>query len=189
MKTPIPDLTRIAGRQLRLLCSKSLLLICLGGPALNPSAQSQTLAGTATVTMEGDIASNLVTGADQFLLRKIDEATAGGGRFWHRDFSSWQAYEQSLATNRQHLAHILGASDKRTDPIEVELLATVTHPALRGRVKGYEVLGVRWPAFGEVHGEGLLFRPVQGAPIARVVAIPDADQTPEQLAGLAAGVP
>ncbi|MEK6239451.1 MAG: hypothetical protein N2C14_32435, partial [Planctomycetales bacterium] len=46
---------------------------------------------------------------------------------------------------------------------------------------------VRWPVFGKVHGEGLLLEPM-GKPVANVVAIPDADQTPEMIAGLTDGV-
>jgi hypothetical protein len=39
-----------------------------------------------------------------------------------------------------------------------------------------------------VEGEGLLLAPLQ-TPLARVVALPDADQSPEALVGLAPGVP
>ena len=39
----------------------------------------------------------------------------------------------------------------------------------------------------DVHGEGLLLEPVK-PPVGQVVALPDADQTPEQLVGLAAGI-
>ena len=46
---------------------------------------------------------------------------------------------------------------------------------------------MRWPAFGDVHGEGLLLVPTGRKPVADVVAMPDADQTPEMLAGLVAG--
>jgi dienelactone hydrolase len=138
--------------------------------------------------MEGDIASNLVAGANRFLLRKLDESAADSSRFWHRDFSSPPAYEQSVATNRERLAHILGARDPRVSPAELELLAAPGRSALVGRGMGYEVYAVRWPAFGDVNGEGLLLTPVNRAPIANVVAIADADQTPEQLAGLAGGI-
>ena len=48
---------------------------------------------------------------------------------------------------------------------------------------------VRWPAFGDVTGEGLLLVPTGGKIVAGVVAIPDADQTPEMIAGLVEGVP
>ena len=46
---------------------------------------------------------------------------------------------------------------------------------------------MRWPAFGDVTGEGLLLEPGDHLGVAIVVAIPDADQTPEQLVGLVAG--
>ena len=104
--------------------AKLLLLTLLGVAAVVCPAKAQPLNGTAPLTMEGDIASNLVAGADRFLLRKLDESVAGRAQFWHRDFSSWQAYEQSLATNRQRLAHILGVRDPRVSPVELELLAT-----------------------------------------------------------------
>ena len=151
-------------------------------------AQVQRLAGTAPLTMAGDIASNLVADTDRFLLRKIQESAAGRAQFWHRDFSSWQEYERSLATNRQRLAHILGVRDPRISKVELELIATPNRQALCGRGQGYEVFAVRWPAFGDVTGEGLLLTPTHRAPIANIVAIPDADQTPEQLAGLTSGI-
>jgi dienelactone hydrolase len=138
--------------------------------------------------MPGDIASNLVAGADQFLLRKIEESAAGRAQFWHRDSSSWQAYEQSLATNRQRLAQILGVRDRRVGNVELELLATPSRQALHGRGQDYEVFAVRWPAFGNVTGEGLLLTPTHRAPVANIVAIPDAGQIPEQLAGLSEGI-
>jgi dienelactone hydrolase len=167
---------------------KLILLSCLGISAFSHSAQGQPLAGTAPLTLEGDIASNLVAGVDRFLLRKIDESVSKREQFWHRDFSSWQAYVQSLATNRQRLAHILGMRDRRVSKVRVELLDIPTRSALGGRGKEYQVLAVRWPAFGDVTGEGLLLRPVNRTPVANVVALPDADQTPEQLAGLAGGI-
>ncbi len=48
---------------------------------------------------------------------------------------------------------------------------------------------MRWPAFADVHGEGLLLAPEKGKAVADVVAIPDTDVTPEQLTGLMPGVP
>jgi dienelactone hydrolase len=167
---------------------KSLLLTWLASSAWVCAAQVQPLGGTAPLTMEGDIASNLVAGADQFLLRKLDDSVAARAQFWHRDFSSAQAYEQSLATNRQRLAHILGVRDQRVSQVELELIAAPAEQALFGRGKDYEVFAARWPAFGDVTGEGLLLTPVNRAPVANVVAMPDADQTPEQLAGLTSGI-
>jgi len=53
---------------------------------------------------------------------------------------------------------------------------------------GYVVYAVRWPVFEGVDAEGLLLQP-DGLPIARIVALPDADWSPEMLVGLAPGVP
>jgi len=168
--------------------AKAVLLIWLGAAACVWAAPGDPLAGTARLTMEGDLASNMVAGCDRFLLRKLDESVAGRAQYWHRDFSSAAAYEQSLAANRARLAYILGVADPRVDQVDLQLIATPTQPALCGRGAGYEVYEVRWPAFGDVTGQGLLLVPVGRAPVANVVAIPDADQTPEQLAGLADGI-
>src|ERR1017187_5007760 len=138
---PISKATKKTSITIKL--GKSLFLTWLGASAWVCAAQVQPLAGTAPLTMEGDIASNLVVGVNQFLLRKIDESVAGRAQFWHRDFSSAQAYEQSLATNRQRLGYILGVNDQRVSKVELELIATPTRQALRGRGQDYEVYAVR----------------------------------------------
>lgn len=145
------------------------------------------LAGTKLLDMKGDIAAELVAAVDAFLLKEIDKSVDLRARYWKRDFESETKYNQSLEPNRQRLAHILGLRDRVADVMEPELVATVTRPALLAKGDGYEVFAVRWPAFGNVHGEGLLLKPV-GKPVAGVIAIPDADQTPEQIVGLAPGV-
>src|SRR5260370_15189702 len=153
-----------------------------------PAATHEPLAGTQPLTMEGDIASQLVTGVDRFLLRKIDESVERRARHWKRDFSSAEAYNKSIEPNRKRLAHILGVRDPRVPFDAPELVATTAQPALVGRGTNFEVFAVRWPAFGDVHGEGLLLVP-KGKKVADVIAIPDADLTPEQITGLMPGVP
>jgi dienelactone hydrolase len=146
------------------------------------------LPGTKPLTLEGDIASRLVDGVDRFLLRKTEESVKKREAFWKRDFSSAEAYSASVEPNRKRLAHILGVRDPRVPFDAPELVGTTDQPALVGRGEGYEVFAVRWPAFGDVRGEGLLLLPTGRKPVADVVAIPDADQTPEQVVGLAEGV-
>ena len=60
---------------------------------------------------------------------------------------------------------------------------------LLAKAETYDVFAVRWPAFGDVHGEGLLLVPTKGEKLADVVAIPDCEQTPEQVCGLVEGMP
>jgi len=58
-----------------------------------------------------------------------------------------------------------------------------TPPALLAETPAFSVRTVRWPVLPGVHGEGLLLQPKRNV-IASVVVFPDADQTPEALAGL-----
>jgi dienelactone hydrolase len=150
--------------------------------------RADRLPGTEPLTWSDDIASRLVAGVDAFLLKEIAKARARRGGYWKRDLASAAAYAKSVEPNRRRLAHILGVRDPRVAFDAPELLATTAQPALVGRSERCEVYAVRWPAFGDVHGEGLLLVPAKGKPVADVVAIPDAGQTPEQIAGLAAGV-
>ncbi len=142
---------------------------------------------TDPLTLEGDIPSRLVDGADRFLLRKLEESIARRAAHWSRDVSSAEAYAKSVKPNRERLAHILGVRDERVPFTGLELTGTTDQPSLVGRGNGYEIHTVRWPAFGDVHGEGILLSP-EREPIANVVAIPDAALTPEQIVGLADGV-
>ncbi len=149
---------------------------------------AEPLAGTKPLTLQGDIASTLVEGVDRFLLDKLDQSVHRRATHWHRDTSSAAAYNTSIEPNRRRLAHILGVRDARVPFDGIELAGTTTRPAMVGRGNGYRVFAVRWPAFGDVYGEGLLLVPEGKPPVAEVVAIPDADQTPEMICGLAEGV-
>lgn len=153
-----------------------------------PAGDQSPLPGTHPLEMQGDIAFAMIDGVDRFLLRKIDQMAEKREQFWRRDYSSPQAYQRSLDPNRQRLAHILGVRDQRAKVDGFELVATTKQSALVGRGAGYQVLAVRWPAFDDVWGEGLLLVPEGRQPVADVVAIPDADVLPEQLVGLLEGV-
>src|SRR5881409_2584562 len=107
------------------------------------------LPGTKPLTMDGDIASQLVDGVDKFLLREIDKSVERRARHWKRDFSSPEAYNKSIEPNRKRLAHILGIRDPRVPFDAPELIATTSQPALVGKGENYEIFAVRWPAFGD----------------------------------------
>ena len=147
-----------------------------------------TLPSAEALDWSGDIASRMVDGADRFLLRELEKSIERRPKFWRPDPSSEEKYDASIEPNRQRLRHILGLGDPRVEPAAPALLATTAEPALVAEAAGYRVFAVRWAAFGDVHGEGLLLVPT-AKKIADVVAIPDADQTPEMLAGLVPGVP
>ncbi len=169
----------------------TVLLLSLSQiPAAEPLPGTQPLAGTQSLELQGDLADQMVAGIDRFLLRKLDESIAGRPRHWQRDVSSAEKYNASVAPNRARLAKIIGAHDARETVHDLELLQNSSQPSVVGTGHEFIVLSVRWPVVRGVHGEGLLLYP--GSPdekiIANVVVIPDADQTPEQLAGLSPGL-
>jgi len=144
---------------------------------------------TQSLTIQGDLASAIVEGADRFLLRQLQESIPRRAACGKRDLSSAENYHQSLAADRQRLAHILGVRDARREFTGLQLSATTDRPALVARGAHYEVLAVQWPVLRNIHGEGLLLRPVGRPAVADVIAIPDASQTPEMIAGLIDGPP
>jgi dienelactone hydrolase len=165
------------------------LLLALGLSAAEPSPA--VFPGTAPLTQTGDLAHALVGGIDRYLDRVLEAAPAARARHWNRDLSSPEAYVRSIETNRQHLARILGVVDRRA-PALLKVSAPVSappsgNPAEVGRGRGFRVLSVTWPVVRGVEAEGLMLVP-EGEAKASVVAIADADQTPEQIAGLQPGL-
>ena len=169
------------------------LLVVLSNVSRALAQQSgPPLPGTNPLTMSGDIASELVAGVDRFLLRQIDESTAKRASHWKRDFSSEAAYLASVEPNRKRLAHILGVRDARARSSRMWSPLWIfepNEPIDLNLSEQYSIEPVIWSAFGDVTGEGLDIIPkLHGWASANIIVIPDADQTPEQLAGLAPGV-
>jgi len=131
---------------------------------------------------EEDLSTRLMDGAHRFVDRQIQEARINRARFWKYDTSSKQAYETSVANNRDRLRNIVGAVDTRL-PARMERFGDDAYPALMADTAKYRVFQVRWPVLDGVFGEGLLVQPKR-TPLAHIVIVPDADQTPEQLLGL-----
>ena len=161
----------------------SLACLWLGGSAASAAEQ---LPGTAPLTREGDLSAQMVAGIQKFLLRETENSVAARAQHWQRDLSSPEAYAKSVEPNRQHLAQLLGVVDKRLPCKSLELVATTRDAAVVATTPQFTVLAVRWPVLDGVTGEGLLLEP-KSPPRAQVIALPDADQTPEQLAGVAPG--
>ena len=161
-----------------------LLLLALNFRAL---AGENVLPHTQPLTIPGDLSAQMVAGIDSFLLREIERSVEGRPARWARDFSSPEIYAKSIELNRQRFRARIGVVDKRLSPAALEFVSSTSTPATVAETDRYTVYAVRWPVFEGVFGEGLLLQP-KTPPVARVVAVPDADQTPEMLAGLGPGM-
>lgn len=163
------------------LCLASLLLALA-----TARAPAEPLPGTKPLTTEGDLAAQMVGGIDKYLMRELVASVEKRKQYWKPDFSSPEAYTKSVQPQRERLKKILGIVDARV-PVEMQYVATTDTPALVAETERYKIFAVRWPVLEGVEGEGLLLEP-KGKVVANVVAIPDADWTPEMLVGLAPGV-
>ena len=119
--------------------------------------------------------------------RKLEASIAERAKHWQRDFSSPEAYQKSIEPNRQRLAHILGVRDARAFMTAWKLVGE-NNATGDGR-EGRRLRGSRGAL--APHLRGRAWRGTAPAAdrsewrqLADVVAIPDADQTPEMIAGL-----
>ncbi|MSV29947.1 MAG: hypothetical protein EXQ52_14560 [Bryobacterales bacterium] len=134
-------------------------------------AAQDTLPGTSALRLEGDAALKMVDGIHRFL--DGENARAREAR-------------STVTPRRERLRQIIGAVDTPADVTALEYVSTTAAPALIGTGPGFKVYAVRWPVLDGVHGEGLLLEPDR-PPNARIVALPDADTTPEVFAAEVAG--
>ena len=166
----------------------AIVLLCLGVASGTELPAGEPLQGTRPLTVTEPLDVIMVDGIDRFALREIAASAERREKLWNRDTSSAAAWEKSVAPNREHLRTIIGAVDPRVEARAIEMIATNFQTALIGRGDGYNILAVRWPVLEGVTAEGILLEPAD-PPVARIVAIPDADWLPEQIAGLVEGVP
>jgi len=122
---------------------------------LLPSMLSaQPLAGTAPLEWKGDGAELVVSGIHRFL----------------------DSYQRPAGKpDAKRLAYIIGASEQRVQrPVE-------GFEGVLARHDRYTVRAIRWESVRGVYGEGVMMVP-SGTAKAGVIALPDADQSPEAFA-------
>ncbi len=137
---------------------------------------SAELPDTKPLTTDGDLAKRMVDGIHKYLDRELAAAPAKRDELWKKS---------DLPAKRERLKKILGVVDVRL-PAKLEYVGGPDQPSLLAEVDGCKIYAVRWAVLNGVDAEGLLIEP-KGKPKANIVAIPHADQHPEQLAGLMPG--
>ncbi|MCB1089222.1 MAG: dienelactone hydrolase family protein, partial [Verrucomicrobiae bacterium] len=229
--------------------SRLLVAISTLGMLVEVSAQApaklEPLPGTAPIAWpEADLSERLMEGAHTFVERKLAEAREKRPARWAYDFTSPEAFETSVAPNRERFRRMIGVVDDRVSPVTMESFGEMTRLLGASRPQGepagtsgnlllngpgiiglddsepaapdsgvaaesgtFRAWQVRWPVLREVWSEGLLLEPLPHADRTGrvllgneanalladkprvVIVIPDAGETPEQLAGLAEGDP
>lgn len=175
---------------------------------INSQEFGSPLPNTEVLTWDEPLDVLMRKGIHRFLDQQTVSSENLRSRYWNRDQSSFDAYHKSVESNRSRLSQIIGAVDERAKP---EMLGiSADEPKQIAQMPGYNIFEVRWPTLKpitdfskttlvkqedwvelkgpfQVEGEGLLLRP-KGKCHGYVIVLPDADQTPEQLAGLEPGV-
>ncbi|QEL16199.1 alpha/beta hydrolase family protein [Limnoglobus roseus] len=159
------------------------LLCVLGGFARDISAQP--LPNTKLLTTDGDLAKLMVDGIHKYLDRELEAAPAKRWKLWEEAFKNTDALTKAIPAKRERLKQILGVVDPRV-PSKLEYVGGPDRPSLVAEVDGCRIHAVRWAVLNGVDAEGLLIEP-KDKPKANVVAVPHADQHPEQVAGLTSG--
>jgi len=158
----------------------------LGAAGWLAPALGAALPGTQPLEPRDDFSPRMVAGIERALDRARDEAVAARDRRWPRDPASPAADETATLARRARLREIIGAVDERVAPAAIEYVSGPDQPAHVAETPRVRISVVHWPVVAGVRAEGLLLEPRDGAQ-ARIVALPDADESPEAAAGLVPG--
>ena len=137
------------------------------------------LPNTKPLTLEGDITDRLVTDADKFVLRQVENSIEKRSQYWNRDASSRDAYEASVKKNRERLSYILGVRDDRVAFEDLDVISGTSGEFAFAETRYAKIYRVKWPSIRAQSGEGFLIIPNEPNGTT-VVAIADADQTPRR---------
>ena len=139
-----------------------------------PAKAQSPLPGTRPLLYQADPAIQMVEDIHAYLDGETARAREARDR-------------RTAPPDREVFRRLIGAVDTRV-PATTLLVESVSPSAPEiASGRGYRVFAVRWPVFADVDAEGLLLEPDPPAK-ARIVAIPDAQVSPEMLVGLAPGV-
>ena len=152
------------------------------------AADEAPLPGTKPLTISKPLDEVMFDGISHFAQRAAENSPAGRAAKWNWDYSSPEAYGTSVAGHRQRLRTIIGAVDSRTPSPRIDIIVPLLEDSPVAEGDAYSVHHVTWSVLDGVNAEGLLLVPGGTDWTGFVVALPDADWTPEMFAGLQPGV-
>lgn len=157
-----------------------------------PESAVLELPGTDRLTIQGDIASELVSGVDRFLLKQIDTSVATRSDAWPKPTSqerslSIASYEDAIKVLRSDYARRIGLVDPRVEPTDWIIENPVSNDILAAREplaqdSEIRIEQVRWPVLEGFEASGLMVIPKKV--LFGAVLVPDASQMPENLCGI-----
>ena len=167
---------------IRCRCLFRFLLIALALSSVRPAAAAEdVLPGTQKLELNEPLDVAMVRGIGEFAEQEIALSRDRREALWHRDYSSPEAYEKSIAPNRERLKISLGVIDERvsasgqrpyslrdSSPIRIGSLVHERRDVLEGVTVESVTLGNGGPA--------------------SLIYIPDADYVPEDVIGHLQGV-
>lgn len=146
--------------------------LCLCVPILAAAEPLAQFLNTQPLTWDDDLADRMMDGLHRFVERKIEHAVANRQQLWKRDTSSPEAYEKSIAPNRERLKKLIGLVDQRV-PSRMEFVAEDDCPEVFAKSPDGRAMRVRWEVLDGVTGEGVKVAPWDD-PVAHVILLPDA---------------
>ncbi len=173
-------------RHQHVTCISVILWVALAQGAHSQS-NSAPLRDTKLLTIDKPLDEVMVAEISRFALRALQQSPLQRDAHWAREYRTTDTYLKSVEHNRERFRTIIGAVDQREAAVGFELIAKVGQDGVVARSSNFIVYAVRWPVLSGVTAEGLLLQP-RNSPVARVVALPDADWTPEMLVGMMAGL-
>lgn len=155
-------------------------------------AADPILAGTALLEVTQPLDELMVAGLRRYCLRELAAARVRRAEHWNRDDFSVESQIASAPASRDRFRTLIGAVDRRltldaNGSSRFELLTTLETSSVVAHSSKLTVHAVRWPVLEGVTTEGLLLVPKIVR--AGVVALPDADWTPEMFCGVHGGLP
>jgi dienelactone hydrolase len=179
--------------------ARKLALVVLA-VALSREVAAEDLASlpqTSLLTNRGDLSAQMVEGIDRWLMRETERVATNRMKLWEVDFSTPNSSAPFKQSMRERLREVIGAVEPIVPTPRFQFIGEDERGAEMFRSNGRHgsaAYRVRWPVLEGVFGEGLLLLPLDENGKTKfntpcVVAIPDADQSPEMLVGLRPGIP
>ena len=162
-----------------------ILIISLLVFNLKLSGQQNFPFTASPLTEKGDLSAKMVEGVGRFLLSETEKQKENRSKAWQFDFSSENGFDQSISAQRNLLSKRLGVVEERVQS-HIEILTNSKAAGLKAfkiELPKCTISAIHWQVLDGLSAEGILVQP-KGKVTARVVMIPDADVTPEVLAGM-----